>query len=133
MLASQAWGHHSFSAYDLSKTLTVSGTIKEFRWGAPHASLLLDYVNDSGKPVVLMVQSGSPAAFARQGFKPRDFRSGEKVELTYHPINSGGLGGAMASLKLADGRTFRDTEVTDPAGGANVPPGGPAAPKPPGP
>lgn len=128
LLALPASAHHSFAAYDLSKTVTVSGTVKEFRWGAPHAALLLAYVDAKGKKADLMVQSGAPAAFARQGFNPKDLRPGQKVELAYHPNRNNSLGGAMASLKLPDGRIFKDMEVSDPATGANVPPG--AAPVP---
>lgn len=128
LLALPALAHHSFAAYDLSRTITVSGTIKELRWGAPHAALLLVYVDAKGKTVDLMVQSGAPAAFAKQGFNPKNFRPGEKVELAYHPNRNGSLGGAMASLKLPDGRMFKDMEVSDPATGANVPPGAAPAP-----
>jgi len=126
----QAEAHHSFAAYDLSKVVTVTGTIKEFRWGAPHAQLVLAYTDAKGHPSELMVQSGSPAAFARQGFNPNSFKVGQKVELAYHPIRSGSLGGAISTLKLPDGRVFKDMEVTDPATGANVP-SDPAAPPPP--
>ena len=35
--------HHSFNAYDMSKTESASGSIKEFRWGAPHSSMVLIY------------------------------------------------------------------------------------------
>lgn len=133
LLALPASAHHSFAAYDLSKKVTVTGTIKEFRWGAPHAALLLAYVDGKGKKVDLMVQSGAPAAFARQGFNPKDFRPGQKVELAYHPNRNSSLGGAMASLKLADGRIFKDIEVSDPASGANVPPGAAPVPAPSGP
>ena len=127
-LASQTEAHHSFAAYDLSWIVTVNGTVKEFRWGAPHAALLIVYKNDKGQAVDLMVQSGSPAAFSRQGFNPNDFKAGQKVELSYHPNRNGSLGGAMSTLRLTDGRIFKDAEVSDPASGANVPPGGPASP-----
>lgn len=126
-LAFQTEAHHSFAAYDLSRVVTVNGTIKEFRWGAPHAALLIVYKNDKGQAVNLMVQSGAPAAFARQGFNPNDFKTGQQVELSYHPNRNGSFGGAMSTLKLADGRVFKDAEVSDPASGANVPPGGVAA------
>lgn len=133
LLALPASAHHSFAAYDLSKTVTVNGTIKEFRWGAPHAALLLTYVDGKGKKADLMIQSGSPAAFARQGFNPKDFRPGQTVEVAYHPNRNASLGGAMARLKLPDGRLFKDVEVSDPATGANVPPGAGPAPAPNGP
>jgi len=118
-----AFAHHSFNAYDVSKTESVSGSIKEFRWGAPHSSLVLIYLDKKGKQQTMSVVSGSPLMFSKQGFAPRDFHRGDKVTVTYHPNTSGAAGGALASLTLPNGKTFRDAEVAQAAG-----PGAPAAP-----
>jgi Family of unknown function (DUF6152) len=111
LVESPAISHHSFVAYDLSKTLTVTGTIKQFRWGAPHSSMVLVYRDRSGKQAQMSVVGGSPLMFSRQGFAPRDFRRGYRVTVTYHPNASGVPGGTMASIRLPDGRAFRDAEV----------------------
>jgi hypothetical protein len=123
VVAAPAFAHHSFNAYDLSRTESVSGSIKEFRWGAPHSSMVLIYLDKNGKQQTMSVVSGSPLMFSKQGFAPRDFHRGDKVTLTYHPNTSGGVGGALASLTLPDGRTFKDNEAA--ARGA---PGAPALP-----
>ena len=109
--AAPAFAHHSFNAYDMSKTETVSGSIKEFRWGAPHSSMVLIYLDKDGKQQVMSVVSGSPLAFAKQGLAPRDFHRGDKVTVTYHPNTSGGPGGAIATLTLPDGKTYKDSEA----------------------
>jgi Family of unknown function (DUF6152) len=119
--APAAWAHHSFAAYDMSKSVVVKGTIKEFRWSAPHSSLILTTLDAKGEPVDLMIVAGAPNIFARQGFKSKDFRTGDKVELVYHPNRNGSHGGALATLTLPDGRVARNGEVQDAASGANVP------------
>lgn len=110
MIAGTALAHHSFAAYDMSRTLTADGTLKEFRWGAPHSSMVLLYI-DKGKPKEMSIVSGSPLMFSKQGFAPRDFKRGEKVRVTYHPNTGGSPGGAMSSLRLSNGRTFSDSEA----------------------
>ena len=126
--AAPAFAHHSFNAYNMSKTETVSGAIKEFRWGAPHSSVVVIYVDKSGKQQTMSVVSGSPLAFSKQGFAPRDFHAGDKVTLTYHPNTSGGIGGALATLTLPNGKSYKDSEAAA-AGppGAPPPPAGPPA------
>jgi Family of unknown function (DUF6152) len=114
-MAVPAIAHHSFAAYNMSKKVTTEGTIKEFRWGAPHSSMVLNYV-EKGKPKAMSIISGSPLSFSKQGFKPRDFKRGDKVKVTYHPNTSGLPGGAMASMKMANGKTYSDTEAAQ-AGG----------------
>jgi hypothetical protein len=126
LTAAPAFAHHSFNAYDMSKTETVSGAIKEFRWGAPHSSVVVMFRDKSGKEQTMSLVSGSPLAFSKQGFAPRDFHRGDKVTVTYHPNTGGGLGGALASLALPDGKSYKDTEVT--AAGASLGVTAPAGP-----
>jgi len=123
LAAAPAFAHHSFNAYDVSKTESASGAIKEFRWGAPHSSLVLVYLDKGGKQQTMSLISGSPLMFSKQGFAPRDFHRGDKVTVTYHPNTSGAGGGALASLTMPGGKTYRDAEVALAAG-----PGAPAAP-----
>ena len=110
LAAVPATAHHSFAAYDMNQTLTAEGTLKEFRWGAPHSSMVLIYL-DKGKQAQMSIVSGSPLLFSKQGFNPRDFKRGDKVKVTYHPNISGQPGGAMVTLRLPSGRTFSDTEA----------------------
>ena len=54
----------------MSKTLSAPATLKEFRWGAPHSSVVFVIKGPDGKPQELSMVSASPAAFAKQGFAP---------------------------------------------------------------
>ncbi len=127
LAAAPALAHHSFNAYDMSKIETVSGSIKEFRWGAPHSSMVVAYLDKAGKDQTMSVTSGSPLAFSKQGFAPRDFHRGDKVTVAYHPNTAGTPGGALASLTLPDGKTYKDAEVGAAAASLGVQgsPGGP--------
>lgn len=117
-----AQAHHSFAAYDMVHSLTAPATIKEFRWGAPHSSIVLVTRSPEGKARELTLITASPNMFVRQGFNPKSFRAGDKVVATYHPNINGSAGGALASVKFADGRIFKDQE----AFGATPPPSSPS-------
>jgi hypothetical protein len=110
-LSIPAMAHHSFAAYDMNRLATVDGTLKEFRWGAPHSSMVVIY-NDHGTLKQMSIVSGSPLMFSKQGLSPRDFKRGDKVRVVYHPNITGQPGGALASLRLANGKMFSDTEAT---------------------
>jgi hypothetical protein len=114
--ATAALAHHSFNAYDMSKKVSVAGTLKEFRWGAPHSAMVLVYKDKKGATAQMSLISGSPLAFSRQGFSPRDFHKGDKVQVTYHPNVNGLPGGVLASLTM-NGRTFSDTEAASATSG----------------
>ncbi|EIZ79724.1 hypothetical protein WSK_1701 [Novosphingobium sp. Rr 2-17] len=110
LAATPALAHHSFAAYDMKTLKTASGTLKEFRWGAPHSSMVVIY-KDKGKDAQMSIVSGSPLMFSKKGFAPRDFKRGDKVKVVYHPNANGAPGGALAGLTLSDGRTFSDDEA----------------------
>jgi hypothetical protein len=95
--------HHSPAGVDQTKITTVSGTLKDFDFSAPHSQIVVISDDGKGNPVETKVSAVSPAALTKQGFKPKDFPSGDKVEMTYHP-NRTGVGGIMLTLKLGDGR-----------------------------
>jgi hypothetical protein len=101
-----ASAHHSFAAYDQSVTKSVSGTLREFDWNAPHSGITVAYTDESGQTQEISVTTGAPSTIASQGFKPKDFRIGTKVELSWHPNRNGVPGGEMTDLKLEDGRTL---------------------------
>jgi len=102
--------HHSFAGYDMTKTNTAQATIKEFRWGAPHSAAVFIIKGADGKPQEMTVSSAAPTMFVKQGFKPRDFKVGDKVDIEWHPTRSGAVGGILSTMKLPDGRTFKDME-----------------------
>ena len=111
-----AAAHHSFSGYDLSQTLSGKATIKEFRWGAPHSTGVFTIKDKDGKDMDLTLASATPGNFLKQGFNPRDFKVGGKVDITWHPSKSGATGGLMTSLKLPDGRIFNEKEYAQATG-----------------
>ncbi|MDB6014889.1 MAG: hypothetical protein JWL65_7139 [Gammaproteobacteria bacterium] len=117
--------HHSFAAYDQQVTKNVSGTLKEFDWNAPHSGITVVYLDEKGQMQEVSVTTGAPSTIVGQGFKPKDFRVGTKVTLSWHPNRNGTPGGEMAELKLEDGRVLH-------GGFAAGPPGGPKGEPPPG-
>ena len=105
-----ALAHHSFAAYDLTRSLTVQATVKEFRWSAPHSGAVLLVKLPSGQTQELNLITGPPDIFVRQGITPKSLRPGDKVQATYRPNINGSAGGSLAALTLPDGRKFTDQE-----------------------
>jgi hypothetical protein len=109
--------HHSFAAYDQTVTKSITGTLKEFDWNAPHSSMTVAFTDASGKADEISVTTGAPAMISGQGFKPRDFKVGQKATVTWHPNRNGVPGGELVDFTLEDGRVLH--------GGFGPPPGPP--------
>jgi hypothetical protein len=110
MVALPVFAHHSFSGYDMKKTETAQATIKEFRWGAPHSTGVFIIKGPKGESQQIVAATAAPVIFLKQGFKPKDFKVGDKVELAWHPTRAGVPGGILSSIKFADGRVFKEQE-----------------------
>lgn len=100
--------HHSAAGIDRTKSVTVTGTVKEFRWGNPHAWIDVEVPNDKGGTDVWSVEMTSPTFLIRAGWKSSTIKAGEKVTVVLRPFRNGDPGGLFVSVTLADGRVLTD-------------------------
>jgi hypothetical protein len=103
LCAVPADAHHSFAMFDPGKTVTLSGTVKEFQWVNPHV-LISVVVNDASKPqpVVWSIEATSPGILRRQGWNKDSLKPGDKVEAIGNPLRDGSPGAGFVSLKILD-------------------------------
>ncbi len=101
-----ALAHHSFAMFDRTKTVEVTGTVKEFQWTNPHNWIQVMVPDSAGKPVEWGFESGSPRTMGGHGWTRKSLKAGDRVKLTYNPLRAGGNGGAFVSLTLPDGTTL---------------------------
>ena len=104
-MAATALAHHSAAGIDRTKSVTVSGVVKEFRWN-PHSWIDLDVPNGKGSTDTWSVEMTSPTFLLRAGWKASSVKAGEKVSVTLRPLRSGEPGGLFVSITLPDGRVL---------------------------
>jgi uncharacterized protein DUF6152 len=95
--------HHSPVLFDRTVTKTLAGTVVEFSWTNPHASIQLDVPNERGAER-WGVELGSPNSMVKTGWKSTTLKAGDKVTVVVNPLKSGEPGGIFVSITLADGR-----------------------------
>ncbi len=98
--------HHSSAGIDRTRTVTLDGTVKEFRWQNPHSWIALDVPNDKGAIETWSVEMTSPAFLLRSGWKASSIKSGDKVSVIVRPMRDGTPGGLFVSVTLPDGRVL---------------------------
>lgn len=111
------FGHHGTGiAYDQKKPTVIKGTVTEFSWTNPHAHLLLDVKDVSGKASQYAVEMNSPGVMMRQGWTKRQFKVGDDVEITVYPAKVGTpIGSCIGTCKVTiNGKNNTpETEVRD--------------------
>ena len=101
--------HHSAAAeYDLSKTVTVQGTITKVEWTNPHIYFYVDAKDANGTVVNWAIAGASPTQLYRDGFKKDSLKVGDSVIVVGFPALKAEHLADMKSVTLADGRKLLD-------------------------
>jgi hypothetical protein len=105
-VASSATAHHSAAMFDMSKRVTLQGTVKEFQFTNPHSWLQVLVVDPDGKTVEWGFETEGPSTLLRLGIKAKTFKPGDKVTVVASPMRDGRPAGAWISATKADGTVF---------------------------
>ena len=102
--AAPALAHHSFAMFDADKTMTLSGTVKEFEWAQPAFLAPRHGQEVSGKPA-LWAQLSSPSRLITMGMHANSVKPGDVVTVTFHPMEEQVRAAANhIQAKLPDGK-----------------------------
>ena len=122
-LSVPAWAHHSAAMFDFSKTVTISGTVKEFQYTNPHSWLQVLVTGPDGKTVEWGFETEGPSTLLRAGVKARTFRPGDKVTVVANPMRDGRPAGAWISATAANGTVYYLRPGGSPKGAPPAPKG----------
>jgi hypothetical protein len=107
-LAAPAAAHHSGAMFDHTKTVTLTGVVKEFRWSNPHASIEVMVANPAGAMEQWSIECSTPNILVRKGWSLHSFNPGDKVSMTMHPMRDGGHAGFVMAVNTASGEVLKD-------------------------
>ena len=103
-----AAAHHSFAMFDMTRNVTTTGTVTEFRWTNPHAWLHLDVADAAGTTNNWAIEMTSPNNLVKTGWRRSSLKLGDKVTVDFHPLVNGKKGGSLAKVTLANGMVLEN-------------------------
>src|SRR5579863_8797859 len=68
MACGQLSAHHGSSNYDMSKSVSVKGTVTQFDFINPHSAIHLEAKDDKGNVEPWLIEADSPNNLARAGW-----------------------------------------------------------------
>jgi hypothetical protein len=104
-IGASVYAHHSAVGIDRSKTVTVEGTLKEFKWANPHSWIELE-VNKDGKTELWNFEMLPPSYLIPAGWTRSSIKFGDKLKVTANGFIDGTPGGIFVSVTLPDGKTL---------------------------
>src|SRR3984957_234037 len=78
--------HHSFTMFDMTKRMTLMGTVSSFEWTNPHSYIEIDVPDDKGVVKHWSIEMGSPSILMQSGWKFSSLKTGDKVTLIINPM-----------------------------------------------
>jgi len=111
LCARPAQSHHSNVAYEVTKVITITGVVTEFRWVNPHTWLHLSVDDGKGGKVEWQVEGRAPGVLLRAGWTKTSLKPGEKVTVDMSPAKDGTNVGIIARVTKEDGTILSNQPV----------------------
>lgn len=98
--------HHSFALFDTEHPIEIAGTVREFRWVAPHTILVVEVKGQDATVTRWTLEGGTPSLLRREGMSATSLKPGEEIVLKINPLRSGAPGGSYQApqVRFKDGR-----------------------------
>jgi hypothetical protein len=102
ILSATTLAHHGSSDYHVDREITVSGTVKEWRWSNPHTWVYLTVKTPGATEE--WDGEGPPLTWAAQrGWSSATLRAGEEVSLVMFPSKREARAGLIKRVRRANG------------------------------
>jgi hypothetical protein len=105
-------GHHgSRVSYDLTRTVTLKGIVKEVSYANPHVYFTFEVKDSKGHLTEWAAETDPPIMLERRyGWSRKYVKAGDEVTVTVWPSKVGAPRGFLAKLVTADGKILDHTE-----------------------
>jgi hypothetical protein len=104
-LGGPAFAHHGYvSWFDMSRSVTVKGTVTGYDWTNPHSYIYLDVKNEKGAVEEWRIELGAPGMLARAGWRRDTLKSGDEITAIGNPAKDGKPLMHLSKIVFANGQ-----------------------------
>jgi len=98
LLCDSAPAHHGVAGYDMTKTVTLHGTVSKFDWSNPHVVVYVDAKNDTGELQHWTIEFAAPVHMVRAGWSKNAMKTGDDIVIDTHPSKNGAPVGISSTI-----------------------------------
>lgn len=103
LLCIPAVAHHSAEMFERERTVTLTGTVKEFQYINPHSWLIVDIDNGDGTTTTWGFEAEGPQDLMHGGVRKSDLPPGARITVTARPMRDGRPAGIWSVIVKDDG------------------------------
>ena len=93
-----ALAHHGVAGYDMTRTITLHGTVTKFDWGNPHCVIHMDAKNAGGEIQNWTIELAAPSLLSRMGWNKTVMKAGDDIIADLHPAQNGAPVGISGTI-----------------------------------
>ena len=102
-----AHAHHAFATeFDVNRPVTLEGKVTKVELINPHSWIHIEVKDDSGNPVVWMIEGGSPNALVRRGITKNSIPIGSELTVRGYGTRDGSNKAVGRDITFADGKAL---------------------------
>ncbi|MFY9527479.1 MAG: DUF6152 family protein [Candidatus Acidiferrales bacterium] len=99
-----AFAHHGTANYDMTKAITLKGTVTDFQFINPHTLILFDVKNDKGEVEHWQAEATSPNHLVRSGWTKNTVKPGDEITISGFRAKNGAPVLRFQKMVLASGQ-----------------------------
>ncbi len=104
VICGAAGAHHGTAAYDMSKLVTVVGTVTDFEFINPHSEVYFEVKDRAGKVEKWEAEAGSVTGMVRAGWKKSLLKPGDRATFTGNQSKNGSYTMRLRTIMLVNGQ-----------------------------
>ena len=112
MVSGPAFAHHSEAAYDLTREITLKGTVTEFKFINPHTRVHFQVKDEEGNVAQWVGEMAPPNNLRRAGWTRNSIQAGDEITTTVHVARDGSKQADIVTLEV-NGKVLRGRERQD--------------------
>ena len=106
-VATPAVAHHSTAAFDMEKTIEITGTVEDFQWTNPHTWTNVKVDGSDESAGIYGLEGMSPNYLGRNGWTKTTLKPGDVVTGTGYQFSDGQKIIRLERVVLSDGKEMR--------------------------
>jgi hypothetical protein len=96
--------HHGAAGYDMTKVVSMKGTITKFEWGNPHSQIYFDVTDDKGNVAHWDAETEPPPVMLERGWTRKSLNPGDDVTVYCYVAKNGATTAVLQKIVLANGK-----------------------------
>ena len=107
-VSGSTFAHHGTANYDMTKMITLKGTVTDFQFINPHTLILFDVKNDKGVVEHWQAEATSPNHLVRAGWTKNIIKAGEEITVSGFRAKNGSTVLRFQKMVLANGQEISE-------------------------